>query len=112
MTLTPSMRSTLTREPAGMAGRLLGAGGPGGAVHGDLALGLQVVDVLRHDPLPPDDPVCIGGYPGGVDVLSGQRPHGQQAQERDHQEQRDLKPDVGDEEGQNERTQRAHTEPN
>ena len=70
MTLTPSMRSTLTREPAGMAGQpSLGAGGPGGAVHGDLALGLQVVDGLGDHTFGTNDPVGVGAHPAGVGVL-------------------------------------------
>ena len=112
MTLTPSMRSTLTREPAGMAGQpLLGAGGPGGAVHGDLALGLQVVDGLGDHTFGADDPVGVGTLPAGIGVLPGQGADDDQTQEGHRQEHSKLHPDVAHKEGCEQGAQGAYREP-
>ena len=87
------------------------AGAPDSAPHLDLSLGGDVVNCLNDHALGSDGPVGIGGGLFGHGIAHRQGPHRQQADNRHHQEHRELNPHVVGEERRHQPRQRAHAEP-
>lgn len=110
MTLTPSMRSTLTREPAGMAGQPSSVRAVQGAPFTVIWPGLRLSMAGDHT-FGADDPVGVGTLPAGIGVLPGQGADDDQTQEGHRQEHSKLHPDVAHKEGCEQGAQGAYREP-